>query len=107
VRRARVIAHALAEQRDRQDDQRDADHQHARQLRRDREQVDQPADAGEGVAQRDRHRAADDLFDQRCVGSETRGDLGRAILLEEARRQAEQVALHVGADVRDDAFAEP
>ena len=35
------------------------------------------------------------------------GDLGRAVLLEEAGRQAQQVAVHREADVGDDALAEP
>ena len=36
-----------------------------------------------------------------------RGDLGRAVLLEEAGRQAQQVAVHGEADVGDGPLAEP
>ena len=41
------------------------------------------------------------------VGGEPRGDLGRAVLLEEAGGEAQQVALHREADVGDGALAEP
>ena len=35
------------------------------------------------------------------------GDLGRAVLLEEAGREAQQVAVHREADVGDDPLADP
>src|SRR3546814_2111153 len=49
----------------------------------------------------------DDLFDDRGIRRHARGDLRRAVFLEEAGGEAEQVALHRLADVGDGALAEP
>ena len=105
--RARLAAHAAAEQHDRQDDQRHADHDRQGHFRREDEQQDHAADPGEAVAERDRHRRADRTFDQRGVRGQPRGDFGRTVLLEPARREPQQVGLHRDADVGDGAFAEP
>src|SRR3546814_8283122 len=55
----------------------------------------------------DRDGGADDLFDDRGIRRHARGDLRRAVFLEEAGGEAEQVALHRLADVGDGALAEP
>ena len=65
------------------------------------------ADAHDEVAQRDRDGGADDLFDDRGVDGHPAGDFGRAVLFEEAGREAQQVAVHREADVGDDPLAEP
>ena len=65
------------------------------------------ADAHDDVAQRHRHGGADDLFDDRGVDRDPAGDFGRAIFLEEAGREAQQVAVDREADVGDGALAEP
>ena len=97
----------LAEQDDRPEHERDADDQHRRQLGRQREQIDDPADAGGEVAKRDRDAGADHLLEDGGVGGQPRGDLGRPVLLEEARRQGQQVLLHRNADVGDRPLAQP
>src|SRR3546814_14514291 len=55
----------------------------------------------------DRDGGADDLFDDRGIRRHARGDLRRAVFLEEAGGEAEQVALHRLADVGAGALAEP
>jgi hypothetical protein len=50
---------------DRQDDERDAEQQHAVSFGRQGEQIDDAADAHDDVAQRDRDGRADDLLDDR------------------------------------------
>ena len=91
----------------REDDEGDAEHQHAGELGRQREQIDDPAEPGREVAQGDRDRRADDLLEDGGVGGQPGGDFGRAILLEEAGRQAQQIALHRAAQVGDGALADP
>ena len=85
----------------------DADQHHRRQLGREDEQDDGAGDAHHDVAQRDRNGGADDLFDDGRVDRDAAGDLGRAVLLEEAGGEAQQVAVHGEADVGDDPLAEP
>ncbi len=77
------------------------------ELGREREQIDDRADPHDGVAQGDRDGRADHLLDDRRVGGEARGDLGRPVLLEEGGGEAEQIALHRLADVGDHPLAEP
>src|SRR3546814_6494235 len=59
------------------------------------------------MAQRDRYGGSDDLFDDRGIRRHARGDLRRAVFLEETGGEAEQVALHRLADDGDGALAEP
>ena len=59
------------------------------------------------LRKRDRHARADDLLEDRGVGGQPRGDLGRAVLLEEARRQGQQILLHRDPQVGDGALADP
>jgi hypothetical protein len=101
------LPHALGQEHDRQDDDRNAEQQESGELGCEREQVDDAADAHDEVAQRDGHGLADHELDHRRVGGQARGDLGRAVLLEEARLEPEQVAMHFGADVGNDALAQP
>ena len=105
--RPRDILQAAAEQDDRHDDHRDAEQDAAGQLGRQGEQIGDAADPHHHVAQRHRHGGADDLFDDRGVRRHPRGDFGRAVFLEKAGGEAEQVALHRLADVGDGAFAQP
>ena len=100
-------AQAAAEQGDRHDHEGDAEQHHARQLGGEEEQDHGAGQAHHEVAQRDRQGGADDLFDDRGVDRQPAGDLGRAILLEEAGREAQQVAVHREANVGDDPLAEP
>ncbi|PAV70022.1 hypothetical protein WR25_20171 [Diploscapter pachys] len=72
LRDARMRADAAAEDGDGQHDERNAKQQHAGKLGRKHEQIDHAADAGRGVAQRDRHGGADDRLDQRRVGRRRR-----------------------------------
>ncbi len=104
---ARHILQAAAEQHDRQDDDGDAEQDAAGETRREREEIDDAADAHHHVAQRDRDRGADHLLDHRRVRRHARGDFGGAVFLEEAGSEAEQIALYRLADVGDGAFAEP
>ena len=69
--------------------------------------IDDAGDADDEVAQRDRDDGSDDLLDDRRVDGDPRRDLGRAVLLEEAGREAQQVAVHRQADVGDGPLAEP
>jgi hypothetical protein len=104
---ARDGAQAAAEPDDRQHDEDDARDQPQGQRRLEVEQVARPADRHDRVAQCDRNGRADDLLDQRGVGGHPRGYLPRAVFLEEAGREAQEVALHRQADVGDDALAQP
>ena len=79
----------------------------AGELGRQREHGGDAADAKDDVAQRDRDGGADHLFDDRRVDGDPRRDLGRPVLLEEAGRQAQQVAVNGEADVGDGPFAQP
>ncbi len=96
-----------AEQDDRHDDHRDAEQDAAGQFGRQGEEIGDAADTHHHVAQRHRHRRADDLFDDRRVRRHPRGDFGRAVFLEKSGREAEQVALDRLADVGDGALAKP
>jgi hypothetical protein len=105
--RVETCAHLAAEEDDRNDHERDAEQHHPASLGASTNRMTMQADAHDDVAQRDRHGGADDLLDDRRVDRDPRGDLGRAVLLEEAGRQAQQVAVHGEADVGDGALAEP
>ena len=59
------------------------------------------------LRKRDRHGGADDLLDDRGVDGDPAGDFGRAVLLEEAGREAQQVAVNREADVGDGPLAQP
>ena len=59
------------------------------------------------LRKRDRDGGPDDLLDDRRVDRDPRGDLRRPILLEEAGRQPQQVAVHRKPDVGDGPLAEP
>ena len=76
------------------------------ELGREGEQIDDAADAEHDVAQRDRDGRADHHLDHRRVGGDARGDLGRPVLLEEARLEAQQIVVHGDADVGDHLLAE-
>ena len=58
-----------------------------RQLGREMNRMTSAGDAHDEVAQRDRQGGADDLFDDRRIDGQPRGDLRRAIFFEEARRR--------------------
>ena len=107
LRRAAEVADPAAEEDHRPEDDRDADDQHSGKLGRQREQIDDAADAGSEVAQGDRHARADDLLEDSGVGSQPRGDFRRPVLLEEARRQRQQVLLNRDAQVGDGPLANP
>ena len=104
---ARELPHPAAQPDDRQDGDRDADDEIGGDLGREREEIDDAARAGEQVPERDRDGGADHLLDDRGVRGEARGDLGRAVLLEPFGREAEQVAMHRHAQVRDGALGQP
>ena len=59
------------------------------------------------LRKRDGDGGPDDLFDDRRVDGDPRGDLGRPVLLEEAGRQPQQVAVHCKPDVGHRPLAEP
>ncbi len=84
LRSARETAHAAAEQDQRQQHQRYDDDHEPGELGAQHEQIGDAADQREDVAQRDRDGGADHLLDQRGIRGKPGGDLGRAILLEEA-----------------------
>ncbi len=100
-------ADLAAEQDDRAEQQGNGDQQQPGKLGAEREQIDDPADPGDEVAQRERDRGADHLLQHRGVGGEARGDLARPVFLEEAWRQGEEVALHLAAKVGNGALAQP
>ena len=100
-------AHTPAEQGQRNDDQRNAEQHHSGELGRKREQDRGAGDTKDQVAQRDGYGGADDLLDDGGVDRHSRGNLGRAVLLEESGREAQQVAMHRKADVGDSALAKP
>jgi hypothetical protein len=103
----KVMIERIEKRLRRAEHQRNADDEHAGQLGRQGEQIDDAADPGGEVAQRDRHARADHLLEDRGVGGQARGDLGRPVLLEEARRQSEQILLHRDAQVGDGSLADP
>ncbi|MCY1171235.1 hypothetical protein D9M73_113390 [compost metagenome] len=104
---ARMRPQPPPEQNDRQQRERNTDQDHPRQLRRKHEQRNNPANPGNGIAQRDRYGGADRHFDLAGIGGKARSDFGRAVLLEPARRQVKQIVLHRDAHVGDGAFAQP
>ena len=79
----------------------------AGERRGEEEQDDRAGGAHHDVAQRDRDGGADDLLDDGGVGGDPAGDFGRAIFLEEAGGEAQQIAVHREADVGDDPLADP
>ena len=72
--------------------QRDADQQFGGQRGGHGEQIDDAADRHDRVAQRDRHGGADDLFDDRGIRCQARGDFLGAVFLEKAGRHAHRLA---------------
>ena len=89
------------------DDQGNAEQHHGGELGRQHEQYDGAGGAHDDVAQRHRDGGADDLLDDGGVDGDAAGDLGRAILLEEAGGHAQQIAVHGQPDVGDDPLADP
>ena len=103
----RQVADAPTEQHDRQDCDRDTEQHEAGQLGRQREQINDPAHPHEQVAQRNRHRGADNLFDHRSIRRHPRRDFGRPVLLKEAGVECQQMRMHRASHVGDDPLPNP
>ena len=65
------------------------------------------ADADKDIPQRNGHRGANNLFDNRRICGHPARDFAGPILFKKAWRKPKQVALNGNADVADDAFAQP
>ncbi len=100
------VPHAAHEHDKRDHDQRHRQNQQQRQARGQHQQIANAANDHDRVPERNRDGRADDILDPRGVGGHPAGDFLWTVFLEEARRQAQQVFLHVAPDIGDHPFAQ-
>jgi hypothetical protein len=104
---ARNRADAPPEIDDRGDHQRNADEQAQGERGGEEQQQPDAADRGERIAQRHRDRGAHQVLDDRGVARHPAGDFLGAVDLVEAGREAQQVFLHLEADIGHHPLAQP
>ncbi len=107
LRAPRQAAHRTPEGDERQHGERDGEQHQQREVRAGDEHHDERADEHDQAAQRLRQRGSGDRLDLRRVGGEAAHQLAGVRALEERRPEIGDVAEHVGAQVGDDALAQP
>jgi hypothetical protein len=105
--RARELAHARAEQADRQQHQRHAREREHGELHAGEEEHRDAAHEGNRHAQRVEQRAAHHRLDERHVVGHARGHFAGACLLVEPGREQEQMVVDAPAQVRGEARPDP